>query len=249
MLMVENKANDKDTFTVSINSQRPMLGRNLIWIAPIRTTPKRTYDEVQLNFTPDGCHTPYVIKKTLDSRTQSEKFIKRIEKIGKSSGLFQSIATKNYGKGPTAPFELDILIDNKALNISLVGYGVSQSLPVIVELLNRPRGSWYAVQQPEVHLHPRAQASLGDLFFELAAVENKKFLVETHSDYTIDRFRINYMNNKRKKPNAQILFFERKNKKNAVTSIEIDEHGEISAKQPKKYRDFFVKEEMKLLGI
>ncbi len=246
---VKNDSKRKDSITFQLLVGQPMLGRPLIWLAPIRTTPKRTYDEVQLDFTPEGTHTPYVIKKILDSRVESGKFIKRINKIGKSSGLFQSIATKKYGKGPTSPFELDILIDNKALNISLVGYGVSQSLPVIVELLNRANGSWFAIQQPEVHLHPKAQAALGDLFFELSSVEDKKFIIETHSDFTIDRFRINYMNKRHNKPDAQVLFFERKNKKNTAVSIQIDENGNLPAKQPKKYREFFFKEEMKLLGI
>ncbi|MDP6688819.1 MAG: AAA family ATPase [Alphaproteobacteria bacterium] len=79
-----------------------------------------------------------------------------------------------------------------SVNIRNVGYGVSQSLPVIVEILSRSFGSRFAIQQPEVHLHPKAQAALGDLFYQLALVEEKRFIVETHSDFTIDRFMLNY---------------------------------------------------------
>jgi predicted ATPase len=125
---------------------------------------------------------------------------------------------------------------------------VSQSLPVFVEIFTRPKGSWFAIQQPEVHLHPRAQAALGDAFFEMAVGEEKCFLIETHSDFTIDRFRMNYRK-KGKKPNSQVLFFERKGRNNTVTSLAISAQGELSPEQPEGYRQFFVKEEMKLLGL
>ena len=224
-------------------------GDEIIWLAPIRTTPKRTYDEVRLEFSPEGTHTPYIIRKILASKSKAQKFKKQIEEIGKASGLFESVAIRRFGKSATAPFELDIVIDQEALNISTVGYGVSQSLPVIVELLVRSKGSWFAIQQPEVHLHPKAQAALGGLFFELALQEKKGFFIETHSDFLIDRFRLNYKSKRSNKPDAQILFLERKAMKNHVTTLRIDVDGALPEDQPSNYRDFFIKEEMSLLGL
>jgi hypothetical protein len=223
----------------------------LVWFAPIRTRPKRTYDEVRLNFSPEGTHTPYLIRKILDSKTKAQTFQKLLQNIGKSSGLFESIEIRQFGKSATSPFELDIVIDKKALNISTVGYGVSQALPVIVEILERPEHCWFAIQQPEIHLHPKAQAALGDLFFQLAVLEKKQFLIETHSDATIDRFRLNYRRGRknRKKPDAQILFFERKNNANKVTPLNINERGGLPSKQPDSYRRFFIREQMRLLGL
>src|SRR5690606_4788761 len=135
---------------------------------------------------PEGDHIPYLIKRKLDNKQDSEKFIKFLTSVGKDSGLFKSIEIKNYGRGATAPFELDVVLGKSALSVSSVGYGVSQSLPVIVEIFSRPAHSWFAIQQPEVHLHPKAQAALGEVFFNMAVIENKKFVIETHSDYTID---------------------------------------------------------------
>jgi hypothetical protein len=222
----------------------------LTWIAPIRTKPRRTYDELMLDFSPEGAHTPYVIRRLLRSKSKHSKFHAFVRSIGKASGLFQDVRIKNFGRGATAPFEVDIVIDDTPLNLSTVGYGVSQSLPVFVEVLARARDSWFAIQQPEVHLHPRAQAALGDLFFELAVVDRKCFLIETHSDFAIDRFRMNYQNGQAKnKPDSQILFFERRDKHNVVTPISIGQSGELSADQPDGYREFFIREEMRLLGI
>lgn len=223
--------------------------QELIWIAPIRTKPQRTYDDLShSDFSAEGGHTPYLIRRVLHSETEAKEFEVFIQRVGKASGLFESIQIRNYGESVAAPFEVDAVLDGKPLNLLTVGYGVSQSLPVFVEIITRPKGSWFAIQQPEVHLHPRAQAALGDAFFEMAVADQKRFLIETHSDFTIDRFRMNYRK-RVKKPNSQVLFFERKNKLNTVTPLVISTKGDLPLEQPDGYRRFFVKEEMRLLGL
>jgi hypothetical protein len=230
----------------------PPVAPPLVWIAPIRSKPRRTYDEPQTPFSSEGSHTPYVIRRMLSSEKDATKFKDFIERIGAASGLFQRIEIKYFGNSETSPFEVDAYLDDIALGIGWLGYGVSQSLPIFVELLDRPEGSWFAIQQPEVHLHPRAQACLGDVFFEMAARDQKKFVIETHSDFTIDRFRLNYRHTRRgrsKLPQSQILFFERRDKRNIVTPLPIGAKGDVPSDQPEGYRSFFVKEEMKVLGL
>ena len=224
------------------------ISKNTVWIAPIRTTPRRIYDEPQPDYSPEGAHTPYILRKILSPKKKSD-VAKSLKSIGRSSGLFKSISIKNHGTEMTAPFEVDIVLDKEPLNLCTVGYGVSQSLPVLVEILNRPEGAWFSIQQPEVHLHPRAQASLGDTLFRLAIGDRKRFLVETHSDFMIDRFRMNYKNASGEKPSSQILFFERKGSKNVAIPIAIDEKGELPTDQPDTYRKFFFNEGLRLLGI
>jgi predicted ATPase len=185
----------------------------------------------------------------LKSKSVAGDFRRFICKVGKATGLFEDVTIRNFGKGATAPFEVDIVLDGKGLNLSTVGYGVSQILPVLVELLDRRHGTWFAIQQPEVHLHPRAQAALGDVFFEMAALEHKFFLIETHSDFMIDRFRVQYRAKRSDKPEGQVLFFERRDKHNVVTPLPFDGSGELPADQPSTYRDFFVREQMSLLGL
>jgi hypothetical protein len=241
--------NEKDSEVLSILDTPLTTPPELIWLAPIRTKPRRTYDELTLDFSPEGAHTPYLIRRMLRSRAKKSKFRNFMDKVGQASGLFQGVQIKNFGREATAPFEVDIILDGKPLNLSTVGYGVSQALPVLVELLTRSHATWFAIQQPEVHLHPRAQAALGDLFFELAANEHKRFLIETHSDFTIDRFRMNYARDGADKPDSQILFFERKENHNTVTSLKIGETGDLPTVQPDSYRAFFIREQMELLGI
>jgi predicted ATPase len=129
-------------------------------------------------------------------------------------------------------------------------YGVAQALPAVVEMFVHPEGTQFAIQQPEVHLHPKAQAALGDLIFQLATKEKKQFFIETHSDYTIDRFRLSYKENQGKpKINSQILFFHKSSEGNCVYPIDILENGWYSDNQPESFRQFFIHEEMRLLGL
>jgi hypothetical protein len=140
---------------------------SMSWIAPIRTKPSRTYDEPQTPYSAEGAHTPYLIRRMLASKKSKATFGSYMSDVGKKSGLFQRIDIKCFGNSreSSSPFEVDAYLDDKALSLISVGYGVSQSLPILVELFYRPKGAWFAIQQPEVHLHPRAQASLGDVFF------------------------------------------------------------------------------------
>jgi hypothetical protein len=66
------------------------------------------------------------------------------------------------------------------VNIADVGFGVSQTLPVLVALLAASPGQLVYLEQPEIHLHPRAQAAFADLL-SAAMTRGARILVETHS--------------------------------------------------------------------
>jgi hypothetical protein len=87
-------------------------------------------------------------------------------------------------------FEVDIAgagQDTRA-NLADVGFGVSQALPVLVQGLLMRSGGIFLVQQPEIHLHPDAQAGLADFFIYLASY-GVITVVETHSEYLLLRLR------------------------------------------------------------
>jgi len=74
-----------------------------------------------------------------------------------------------------------VLVSSRA-----VGYGVGQLLPVIVQCL-LSNGGMVIVEQPEVHLHPRLQAAVGDLFVDTVNSGRAQLLVETHSEHLVLR--------------------------------------------------------------
>ncbi|GGB30694.1 hypothetical protein GCM10011500_53850 [Mucilaginibacter rubeus] len=234
----------------------PMLLESLAWLAPIRTEPKRTYDDYELNFSPEGNHIPYILKKelTVQKPNKHSKDFKRIlNRFGEDSGLYEKIEVIKLGDSTTSPFEINIVLNQKTQKIINVGYGVSQILPLIVEIVARTKGTWFALQQPEIHLHPKGQAAFGDLLYKSALLDKKHFIVETHSDYTIDRFRLKLkktiVDNESKKPKSQVVFFCRNNEGNSLSIIPIYPNGSYSETQPKEFKEFFIKEELSLLQI
>ncbi len=228
---------------------QPRFSADLVWIAPIRSKPQRTYDSYEKNYSPEGAHTPYVLRTRLGRASSSRAFRDLLEKFGELSGLFRTVKVKEYGKDDTAPFEVLIVLTRKKLKLNAVGYGVSQALPVVVELLTRPKGAEFAIQQPEVHLHPKAQAALGELIWSLAHHQGKKFLIETHSDFLIDSFRFSASAAKGAQTTSQVLFFERSNSGNRIYSIPIAHDGSFSSEQPDSFRNFFINESLRLLSL
>ena len=220
------------------------VSRKLTWIAPIRMRPKRIYPGSPRSYSAEGEHSPYLLRASLKSKA----FVEKINEFGRVSGLFETIETQTYGEGARNPFEILIKLPGADLTIDNVGYGVSQVLPLLIEFLAQSKGSFFAVQQPEVHLHPRAQAALGGLLAHLAKELKHSFIIETHSDYMIDRFRLE-LSKVRNPPIAQVLFFQRTGRGNHVTLLPIAPSGRYPKDQPKAFRDFFINEEMQLLSL
>jgi len=228
----------------------PSLAMSFAGMAPIRTTPKRTYDGYIKRFSPEGEHTPYVIREKLPTgKTVTNEFKTALDAFGTDSGLFESVGITQFGADAAAPFELTVTLGSKPLRVNSVGYGVSQVLPVVVELLTRKKRSWLSIQQPEVHLHPKAQAALGNVLFHAAIDESQTLLVETHSDYLMDRFRLCMRDHKHPSEFAQVVFFERKRDGNQMFPMVIEHDGEYPDDQPVGFRQFFLSEQQHILGI
>lgn len=79
----------------------------------------------------------------------------------------------------------DLNID---LDLTSVGTGVSQILPVLVMCLQAPPGSLLLIEQPELHLNPAVQQRLADFLLSVVA-SGRQLIVETHSDYLVTRLR------------------------------------------------------------
>ena len=111
-------------------------------------------------------------------------------------------------------------------NINDVGYGVSQILPILVRILSpnisRHEMSFSLLQQPEVHLHPKAQAEFSSLLVKLANKGNQSFIIETHSDYMIDRARIDIIRGNIRPEDVSLIYFEPKGNIVKVHNISFD---------------------------
>lgn len=230
----------------SFVSPAGLLGSSLS-IAPIRTKPRRDYDEINQNFTPEGDHIPYVLARVLSEYPTTKErraLITALARFGKESGLFREINVKRRKSGD--PFRVMVTIAGRRANIVDVGYGVSQALPIVVQSVVAADQRLLLLQQPEVHLHPKAQAALGSFFVDMLAHSGKRFVVETHSDYIVDRVRMEIADGKLPSDALLILYLERRGTETTVYPITVDSLGNLIGVPP-TYRQFFLREEMNLL--
>ena len=227
----------------------------LIPVAPLRTKPKRTYDPIRETVSPEGEHVPMLMMRLDRTNTRQWKSLHDgLVEFGQEAGLFEDIKVKRHGRQMSDPFQLQVKVRSGShANLMDVGYGVSQSLPILVDVLERSarrrgRECAFLLQQPEVHLHPRGQAELASLFVQAFRQSGNRFLVETHSDYIIDRVRISVRKGLLKPDDVSVLYFEPKGSAVAIHNLTLDEHGNL-LDAPKGYRDFFTKETDELLGF
>ena len=230
-------------------------GRRPYASAPVRSKPRRTYDPARSISDPEGDHVPmYLANMYFQDKSGWTKLRHALENFGQASGLFDEIHIKQLGKRESEPFQVQVRkfgdkLKGPPRNLIDVGYGVSQVLPVITELLRRDAPSMFLLQQPEVHLHPSAQAALGSLFCQIAT-SRRQLIVETHSDHLLDRVRMDIRDGQgRLKPdNVSILFFERGNLDVRIHSLRIDKKGNV-LDAPSSYRKFFMTETQRSLGF
>ena len=139
-----------------------------------------------------------------------------------------------------------------------IGVGVSQILPVVAAALDPRRPGITAIEQPELHVHPKMQVELGDLFIAardpypdaFGSVEHPErhagiFLIETHSEHLILRLlrRIEETHNRELpegKPalepdQVSVVFLEQAGGEVRATRLRIDETGEFLDRWPQGF--------------
>lgn len=225
------------------------LYRRYTWLAPIRAKAKRIYESYNIKFSPEGEHIPSLLKSLFSQAKNKQKIKDVLERFGKESNLFDTIEINELGDKNISPFEIIVKYNGTPIKLPNVGYGVSQILPLIIEML-ASRKTMFSIQQPEVHLHPKAQAAFGSFLYKTCQNEENSFVIETHSDFTINRFRYSLSKNQAEKSiSSQILFFERKPEGNSISVLSIKPDGSFKDELPEAYRDFFIDEELKLLEL
>ncbi len=225
--------------------------------APIRSHPGRIYDATSVFDDPEGSDIPMHLMLLQTTQKKRWECLKHeLIQFGKRSGLFQNIEVKNMAS-PGGPFQLRVRVRGPNANIINVGYGVSQILPILVQILDPPvsRRSFYPeenpillLQQPEVHLHPRAQAELSTLMAKLAGQRQRSFIVETHSDYMIDRARVEIRKGNISHEDVSLIYLEPKRRVVKVHNISFDKMGNMIG-VPANYRKFFMDETVRLMGF
>ena len=224
--------------------------------APIHANPRRTYDPVKLTADPWGNDIPSRFA-SLESQTKGEwrTLKEKLDAFGRESGLFDDFSVKQLAGIEGGPFQLQVRKYGKSgrkgpkRNLMDVGFGVSQVLPVLAALFRADGPPMFLLQQPEMHLHPSAQAALGSLFCRTAEA-GRQLITETHSEYIIDRVRMDIRDRQTAltPDDVSILFFERSDLDVRIHSLRFDHQGNVLG-APEGYGQFFMDETRRSVGL
>ncbi|WP_311029371.1 AAA family ATPase [Mesorhizobium koreense] len=210
-------------------------------IGPVRGMGE-TYYKFDRRIKPSGSHFASIMQDM--SGSIRPKVQELIDNFGRDSGLFDKVIVKRLAKDMhNPPIYVQVVRNGKKFPLNQVGVGVAQVAPILAETLGAVggliEGSTFFVQQPELHLHPVAQASLGQYFYNLSQLK-LNFLIETHSDFLIDRFRS--MIRDGEAPSLSYIYYCYSDRLgNHMHSIKIDNNGKL-VDPPDRYGEFFVRE-------
>lgn len=199
---------------------------NLYYIGPLREYPQRYYFTTGEKPTDVGSVGENTVDVMFHGIVNDPTKYEKVRKWMKHMGLAFDI---NISRIDEAIYVLNITDPELGIevNISDVGFGASQILPIMVEGYYANPGTILLIEQPEIHLHPRLQSDLCDLFIDFIK-DGKQLVVETHSEHIILRIQRRIAEGKLSPEDVNILFFEPSSDGSVITHIEFDQSGLLS---------------------
>ncbi len=136
-------------------------------------------------------------------------------------------------------YEARLQAHGSEANLSDVGFGVSQVLPIIVLLHFVPEDSIVILEQPEIHLHPRVQMDLADLFIEVAQTRHVQIIFESHSEHLLRRLQRRIAEESVTPDQAALYFCALERGESHLSHLKLDEFGNITNWPPDFFGDDF----------
>jgi hypothetical protein len=131
-------------------------------------------------------------------------------------------------------------------NLADVGFGASQAIPVIRGCISDTDSPLF-LEQPEIHLHPKAQGELADLICKTSM--RRQVIVETHSEHMINKARVLVAEGTLRSEDVIILYVDRKKTGSQITKIGINESGDFTEEWPAGFFDERYQDTLRLLDI
>lgn len=190
-------------FLADLALQLELLLQRLYYLGPLRQYPERIYvwsGEVPAHVGWRGERAVDALLAAQDRRlnrapkTHTEPFQKLVARWLRDLGVIESFSLKPIAR-QRKEYEVRVVTGSgqPEVNLTDVGFGVSQVLPVVVECFYVPAHSTVILEQPEIHLHPSVQAALADLFIEAIHARedgkdrNLQLIIESHSEHFLRR--------------------------------------------------------------
>lgn len=214
------------------------------FINSFRLFPERTYYETTKTDLTVGKFGEDYVNQIILWETQKAKEYKELVNIMKELSLMEEIKSRRLDGGR---FELVVKVNKNSVPASLndVGFGISQFLPIIVADLQLGKESTLFVAQPEIHLHPSVQAEFGSYMVNRIKDSKKNYIIETHSEYLLNRIRLAIVKGEIPKEDVKIYYLQNDGEDTQTHPLEFTTDGRILDAP----EDFFKTYQMDVMNI
>ncbi len=143
-----------------------------------------------------------------------------------------------------AAYQMNDVSDIRPINI---GAGISYIISVLIMCLASEENSVLIIENPEIHLHPLAQARVCEFLYFIAN-NNRQIFVETHSDHIFNGFRVGIAQNKMDVDKINIAFTYIDNMLTKYMKVDVGEHGRINNQRRDLFDQFDI-DMRKMIGL
>lgn len=158
-------------------------------------------------------------------------------------GVGSNVGVTDYGKLGRG---VQLRVGGADRDLTAIGVGASQLLPVVVALLTAPEDAVLCIEQPELHLHPAVQARLADLF--LFARPDVHSVIETHSEYLLTRVRRRVAEQSDLAAAVDVVFVQQEHGISKFDHLALDQYGDFD-QWPAGFFDTQEDEAMELVRV
>ncbi len=155
------------------------------------------------------------------SRSLEEKLSTLLQKVT-GTGLRADVV-------PSNSVEVKSMTPSGAVNMVAAGFGSNALILLLHQLISAEKGATVLIEEPEIHLHPKAQADLAQVLAETAVADGKQVIMTTHSEHLLSRL-LTLVAEKRLYPDQLAIYsFEKDGEGECSASeIEVTERGQVT---------------------
>lgn len=200
---------------------------SVYYLSPLRLQPKQAYPVPQDR--PSDAGLMGERAGDIMFKFNNEDLMEKIAYWAKKTGIAQSISVYPI-ENNLYTIEIASVVNMAwQSNISHVGFGVPQSLPILVQGLYQEPDTTLLLEQPEIHLNPKIQAEMADFFIHLATdnKHRKQLIIETHSEHILNRVRTWIAQGKMKPDMVAVYYCNAKKAGGTIKKLEITELGQF----------------------
>lgn len=221
------------------------MSKSVFWLSSLRTTPPRNFDigvGIPIGIEHDGSGVGetlwYLQNKHPKSFLQINEAL--FEVTGRRLAInHQSISSSSVVSRQRVHLSTEQVSSSDAeVGIIDSGEGLAQVLPVIALCVMGANSllaerTIIAVEQPELHLHPRAIVKLADFIVRCSGRNNKlKIVVETHSESFLIAIQQALVTKELKPKELSCYWVEKKKDESDLVKVQIDEKGYLGSNWP-----------------